>query len=535
MRERQAYPDQSVGAPPPTETQRSHEQREHEEEELSSSFWLETEDWERAHPMGPETDEVSVVRRRRKEAASILERLRQSPLAKPLLRMMSLLVGIGSIGYGSIRSREQVPPAETEETAAEDPGVAYELQRLVYDDLLDRGEVRSSIEARFGREGWSQEERLEYRGIPNLEGQFEYLHKATPELVGSLRDPRGRLENFDTLFTMMSLEFEHTSLPYRFAKDVAREAGETLAGMDAPEALTLYKTLAASLGKQVGLARVREMASGILEALSANHPVVEQINKDGVLSADVDAWFKPSLENVAYFDQVNGRVEMYHKEGKKMVLLEAFPGNGGPASGVAWEPGLPGHVMSRTPDGEFTFDRTLEKKSPSWKFSWLADTAPLRWAEDGKEVEYQDQDGKWRLLTGEDAEFVVYGAPQKPFREQKKSHLYRQASHEVVGRGVVPPLPFTAEDALDENGELRAIWDRNDFGPTSIRMKDARGELMSVFFHSSPGDEGSEAVLDTSHGCIHMKPDDIESMGKLLKRGSTIRISSVDEMTIAMN
>lgn len=184
------------------------------------------------------------------------------------------------------------------------------------------------------------------------------------------------------------------------------------------------------------------------------------------------------------------------------------------------------HIAVRTPDGNYSYDRSFEKKSPSWQFSWVTDTAPLRWTADKKDVEYQDTDGKWRRLTGEYGEFMVYGAPQHPFLEEEKSSLYRSASQREQDGSWKRPVPFTVESALGPDGELRQTWDRNDFGSRSIQIRDESGQVMSIFFHSSPLDEKWGQFLDFSHGCIHMKPEDLEAMDGYLAKGSKMRISS---------
>ncbi|MCR4314594.1 MAG: L,D-transpeptidase, partial [Candidatus Uhrbacteria bacterium] len=154
----------------------------------------------------------------------------------------------------------------------------------------------------------------------------------------------------------------------------------------------------------------------------------------------------------------------------------------------------------------------------------------LRWAQDGENVEYQDVDGKWRRLTGEEGEFTVWGTPEKPFEEKTKSRIYQWSSEKLEDGSWRRPNPFTVNEALGPDGKLREIWDRNDFGPKSIEMKDDKGMRMTIFFHSSPADEATNVFLDYSHGCIHMKPQDLQAMAGYLERGSGIRISSFEEI-----
>jgi len=300
--------------------------------------------------------------------------------------------------------------------------------------------------------------------------------------------------------------------------------------MEPNEALALYNEYSQDLVHRMGVRSVRELSAALVAVLPDSHPVVKQIQTDGWLGAEVEEWLKPSKENSMLFDQGKGRVLISHYIGDRRVLLDVFPGNGGPPNGVEWERGMPAHTAVKTPDGNYTFDQMFEKKSASWQFSWVTDTAPLRWSEDGKEVDYQDTDGKWRRLTGENAEFVVYGAPQKPFKDKTKSTLYQWSSERLKDGTWKRPAPFTIEDALDADGLLRPAWDRNDFGPQSIQIKDAKGIPMSIFFHSSPQDEGPQQFLEYSHGCIRMKPADLERAGRYLVRGSKIRISSFEDL-----
>jgi hypothetical protein len=72
-------------------------------------------------------------------------------------------------------------------------------------------------------------------------------------------------------------------------------------------------------------------------------------------------------------------------------------------------------------------------------------------------------------------------------------------------------------------------WVFNDFGPISIRwFKDLNGneeldgneKLSGQMFHTTPGNEAEQALgkpveLESSHGCIHLKPADRDSLFSL--------------------
>lgn len=506
-----------------------------ENEGLGTAFerWAVPErDLENNHPFSPETDPPETVEQRRATAQGILQSLHEQPFSKKLFRFMSLLVGIGGIGYTTMRETPSKAGEEmTEiEKSLKDSGVRYELKKILFEELLERNQVLSEVEARHGREAWSQEERLEYEQIPNLEGRFEYLHKDHPELIAAYRDPRTRIESYKGIIDLMGEEFRHSSLPRTFAQSCVDVAPEVFAQLASKDAGDLYKQFSEDLMRTRGIRLVRELAQKLSKTLPDGHPVVEQIQKDGWMGTEVAQWLKPSEKNSMLFDQLSGEIRVFHRSRGRNILLDVFPGNGGPPNGVAWERGMPAHVAVRTPDGNYAFDRVFEKKSPSWPMSWVADTAQLRWAQEGENVDYLDQDGKWRRLTGEDAEFVVYGAPQKPFQEKERSSLYKAASQQKRDGSMKYPIPFTAQDALGANGLLRNIWDMNEFGPQSIRITDQEGQIMSIYFHSNPNDEDPQVFLDYSHGCVHMKPDDLTSLAGYLKRGSKIRVSSFEEI-----
>ena len=504
----------------PSDTRESQAER-----DFFSGLLIDRVGFEAEHPFGPDAAPLATIEKRREKAMSLFQQIRESKWGRPLMGLMGVLAGVGPLVSDRMKDREASSKEETVEVAVDDPGVQYEMRRLVLEELIKKGAITVEHEGRFGRKDWDQRQRLAYQDFPTLTSKFEYLHKDEPDIIAAYGDPRGRLDNFLTLYVMMATEFKHSSLPYQFSEQCVEDAISLIPSLPASEALTVYNSFSQELFQSVGFRAVHEMALGLSRALPAEHPVMKQIEKQAWLSKKAVSWLKPQKENSLFFDQVTGRVRIYHNIGDKMILLDTFPGNGGQADGVAWKPGLPAQVPVRTPDGEFRFSRSFEKKSASWQYSWVTDTSPLRWTDDKKDVEYKDEDSTWRLLTGEDAEFTVMGAPQKPFKMKKKSSLYN-AAIDRTGAEVTYPAPFTASDVIDADGNLRATWDLNDFGPRSIQMKDQEGKVMSIFFHSSPRDENPQEFLDTSHGCIHMKPIDVDISSSYLDRGSIMRISS---------
>lgn len=504
---------------------------------LGEEYVLDRKRLEETYQFGPDADKSSQEEDRRK-AKTILERLRQHPLSRPFLGLMAFLI-TGSIRYATTREALTSEDHESSEVrdAVNDPKVEYQLKKLVLEELIQSGEVADEYEGRKGRQSWDAVESMGYERQSSLSKKFEYLHHDNADLIEVYRDPRGRIENFEALFTLISSEFRHSNLPFEFTRQVVKDAIEIFPTLEDQDALKMYSTLEPLVARAGGLREVRKLARGLVDVLPAEHPIAKQISEKQWLHPEVETWFVSSVDNSAVFDQDNGRIEIYHHLNEKAVLLDVFPGNGGPKDGVAWERGMPAHVAVRTPDGEYSFDSAFEKKSASWKRSWVSDTAPLRWTTDGKDVEYQDQDGKWRLLTGEEAEFTGFDAPQKPFKDKIKSSLYQAASQQKKDGTWIRPRPFEVDDTLDAKGGLRETWDLNDFGSKSISIRDSNGDPMTIFFHSSPKDENPEEYLEYSHGCVHMKPDDIEVMDGYLEKGSVIRISSVNqsEKTIVKN
>jgi hypothetical protein len=91
-------------------------------------------------------------------------------------------------------------------------------------------------------------------------------------------------------------------------------------------------------------------------------------------------------------------------------------------------------------------------------------------------------------------------------------------------------------------------WIFNDFGHKSIRyFKDlnsnflfdqGKEDLMSDLLHTTPVDEanikqGKPVLLSTSHGCIHVRPDDLDEIIQkgFVKKGQVICIHSYTELT----
>ena len=268
-----------MGYVPPEAMEWHKERSEKEKAELAffGDFAFTTDAMERAHQLGPEADTEVTVKRRREKAQGVFDRLSRLPITKPLWKMMALLAGVGGIAFGAMSERKEVEVDPQEEVEPEDAGEEYELKRLVYDELLDRGEVALEREAREGRASWTPEVSLEYEQIRTLSGKFEYLHKENRSLIEAYRNPRGRLENFSVLFETISTEFARSSLPNQFAQEAISDAKEVLPGMSEKDALALYQSFQPVLAKRMGVRYARELAEGLVGVLPASHSISKEV------------------------------------------------------------------------------------------------------------------------------------------------------------------------------------------------------------------------------------------------------------------
>lgn len=177
------------------------------------------------------------------------------------------------------------------------------------------------------------------------------------------------------------------------------------------------------------------------------------------------------------------------------VLVSSYAAYGGPEfSFVASD----GHEAGPTDEGEYRVaycGRHSSKRYPTWsKIPW---GAQLR--DDGGTIMVQ-YEGKWRRLTD-----VV--ALTKAEIEEYHYQLYRTR--------VVP-----------------STWVFNDFGHVTCflykdlnrnRRRDPNEPIHGEFIHTTPVNEAQTdpklhqpVMLETSHGCIHLKPVDIDEM---IRRG----------------
>lgn len=135
--------------------------------------------------------------------------------------------------------------------------------------------------------------------------------------------------------------------------------------------------------------------------------------------------------------------------------------------------------------------------------------------------------------------------------KERGGKIYVQ--HNGKWRTLSSLTPATREELIQYNKELFGSaklpkrWVFNDFGHVTCyffkdknknrRLDPKKGEkIHGEFFHTTPPDEADTALgrpfkLSGSHGCIHVKPKEIDEMIKkgYMKRGNTIVIHGYDE------
>lgn len=176
-----------------------------------------------------------------------------------------------------------------------------------------------------------------------------------------------------------------------------------------------------------------------------------------------------------------------YKSGKPLVKFEAW---GGPST-VGNDPRMP---EEPTWPGRYVIHRSTTYSTPTWPMSKIKWGTPLSDKPDKNDVFYKLPSGKWGSVTKD------IGVSRTEVID-----LYGK----LYGRRMIPKT-----------------WVFNDFGPTAIRwFKDNNGNntldgserLSGQMFHTTPVDEAASArglpvSLASSHGCIHLRPKDRNSL-----------------------
>ncbi|MFH1464688.1 MAG: hypothetical protein ABIO70_09910 [Pseudomonadota bacterium] len=182
---------------------------------------------------------------------------------------------------------------------------------------------------------------------------------------------------------------------------------------------------------------------------------------------------------------------VYVQGGQVLAEVEA---RGGPEQEQQprWQGEMP---AGPTDSGDFLIARTEAYNTPSWAYSAIDWGTKLQ--DKGSDIWYELPSGKYGSLA---RDYGIQRADVIAYHQR----LYDQA--------IVPKT-----------------WVFNDFGPLAVRyFRDLNGDgkldgnerLEGEMIHTTPQDEadtaqGRDVTLDESHGCIHIKPTDRDTLGGL--------------------
>lgn len=181
------------------------------------------------------------------------------------------------------------------------------------------------------------------------------------------------------------------------------------------------------------------------------------------------------------------------------------------------------HSAGLTTAGKFKLHHAGMHVSNSWNFSKIRWGVPIKEAPGGSDVLYEDPPGHWHSvrskLVGDSPSArktdVVYGL----------MHMYER---------IAPNCP----------AKLPNTWIFNDFGHITWYMvqasaHDAAGSKPKIhdeFIHTTQRNEYQTShhrrvILEYSHGCIHIKPRDIDEMAQkgYLKVGNLFIVHKYNE------
>jgi hypothetical protein len=189
-------------------------------------------------------------------------------------------------------------------------------------------------------------------------------------------------------------------------------------------------------------------------------------------------------------------------------VVATFDAVGGPAALAKADDG---YYAGPTDAGTYRLLRCGKHSSPSYPV-W----SKIRWGsaikEEGGAIKVM-HDGKWQLLS------KLVPAMTKKMLIDRNMELY--------GKNTLP-----TEWRFNDFGHMTCYF----FKDKNNNRKFDKGETMSKeYFHTTPDDEASAAqgkpvVLTESHGCIHLKPNDIDDMiaKKYLAQGNKVVVHKYD-------
>lgn len=204
---------------------------------------------------------------------------------------------------------------------------------------------------------------------------------------------------------------------------------------------------------------------------------------------------------------------------KSLIKIKEFDAHGGPTQKIM---GADGHSQDPTRAGRYVIG-VIEKHISGGKYvmwSGIAWGSELKKTGDVVSVKYR---GVWTKLTDVNAEWGKYKKNQK---------------------AVVDLITRYYQD-LQPGGGFPERWVFNDFGHISVkyykdlnndRRMNGKERIMGDFIHTTPYDEVSTTrkvpfQLGESHGCIHVRPLEIDEMinNGYLKKGNTIEVHDYTE------
>jgi hypothetical protein len=168
------------------------------------------------------------------------------------------------------------------------------------------------------------------------------------------------------------------------------------------------------------------------------------------------------------------------------------------------------HFAGLTHSGSYLLHHTAQHVSGTWAFSKVRWGVPIKEDPAHKDVLYEEPKGHWhsvrkKLLAG------VKGADKVDVIEELKDVWVK--IQEAAG-------------SPTKDRTLPSTWQFNDFGHATWYMvkenpkkpfKPLSGKIHPEFLHTTQVNEYQDApglpvLLDYSHGCIHVTPDDMDDM-----------------------
>lgn len=210
-----------------------------------------------------------------------------------------------------------------------------------------------------------------------------------------------------------------------------------------------------------------------------------------------------------------------------ITKINEYDAHGGPSSE---KPGGDGHAKTATREGRYVIN-SIGKHVSYGKYAYWSGVA---WGTEMRldgEVTMVKNGGAWVRLTAVNAQWGKYKNQQKQVTE-----YIRQQYTAIANRNTFPNR-----------------WIFNDFGHTSVKYfkdtnhnwrLDGKEQVLGDFIHTTPPDEyltsinrGAQIKLAESHGCIHVKPLDIDTMigNGYLKKGNTIEVHNYSERMIPVS